>query len=99
MQSGAKHMRSPVACHRNRKPHVDDAPDSPLSVSSTTKGFLFKLEPSFQLSSSAMEGATKWDPDPASFKVLDEVNKMHNSRKKLLDQQANAASVISALES
>ncbi|KAI4388187.1 hypothetical protein MLD38_000540 [Melastoma candidum] len=100
-KSGAKHIRSRVSCHRNRKLHVaeeKDAPDSPQSVSSMTKGFLFKLEPSFRLSSSAMEGATKWDPDPASFKLADEVNKMH-SCKKLLDQQANAASVISALES
>lgn len=45
-----------------------------------------------------MEGATKWDPDPVSFKPLDEVNQIHN-QKKLLNQQVNAVSVISALES
>lgn len=52
MQGGAKHMRSPVACHRNHKVHnaeEKDAMDSPHSVSSTTKGFLFKVYYSFWL--------------------------------------------------
>ncbi|KAI4321953.1 hypothetical protein MLD38_035273 [Melastoma candidum] len=101
VKAGAKHMRSPVACHRNRQAHnaeEKDAPDSPHSLSCARKGFLYKVEPSFELSSSAMEGATKWDPDPVPFKALDEVNQVHNGTK-LLNQQVNAVSKINLLES
>ncbi|KAI4388362.1 hypothetical protein MLD38_000696 [Melastoma candidum] len=100
-KGGAKHMRSPVACHRNHQAHNaedKDAPDSPHLVSCGRKGFFRKVEPLFKLSSSAMEGATKWDPDPAPFKPVDEVNQVHSGTR-LLNQQVNAVSAINAPES
>ncbi|KAJ0044626.1 hypothetical protein Pint_04149 [Pistacia integerrima] len=53
------------------------------------------LEPSFQFSNSAMEGATKWDS--VCFRTSDEAQQIY-SNIKLLDQQVSAVSVVAALE-
>lgn len=72
-----------------------DLVQSPPSVSGPRNGFLSKVESPFQLSNPAMEGATKWDP--VGWKTTDEIKQNYGQRK-LLDQEARAASVISALE-
>ncbi|XP_030542917.1 kinectin isoform X1 [Rhodamnia argentea] len=97
VQSGAGHFGSPFVFNRTGKVYNSDAKDldSPYSVSGTRNGFSHKLEPSFQLSSSAMEGVTKWDP--VSFRVPDDVRQIH-SHVKLLNQQVSAVSAISLLE-
>ncbi|KAF8023731.1 hypothetical protein BT93_F1043 [Corymbia citriodora subsp. variegata] len=96
-QSGAGHIGSPFVFNKTGKVYNSDAKDldSPRSVSGTRNGFSHKLEPSFQFSSSAMEGVTKWDP--VSFKVPDDVRQIHG-HVKLLNQQVSAVSAISSLE-
>ncbi|KAJ4833021.1 hypothetical protein Tsubulata_010646 [Turnera subulata] len=72
-----------------------DASPSPSSVSDARNRFLCKIEPSFQFSNSAMEGATKWDP--ICLEPSDEVRQVCG-RIKRLDQQVSAVSMVSALE-
>ncbi|XP_028760321.1 uncharacterized protein At5g41620-like [Neltuma alba] len=69
---------------------------SPRSIVGAKNGHFCELEPSFLLSNSAMEGATKWDP--VCLKTLDEAQHIYNQMK-LLDQKVSAVSVVSALES
>ncbi|XP_056173139.1 uncharacterized protein LOC115675152 [Syzygium oleosum] len=96
-QSGAGHIESPFVFNRTGKVYNSDAKDldSPRSVYGTRNGFSHKLEPSFQFTSSAMEGVTKWDP--VSFRVPEDVRQIH-SHTKLLNQQVSAVSAISSLE-
>ncbi|KAL2619050.1 hypothetical protein AAZV13_08G281400 [Glycine max] len=54
-----------------------------------------QLKPSFQSSSTAMEGATKWDP--VCLKTSDEEHHIY-SQMKLLDQKVSTVSSVSALE-
>ncbi|KAJ1422393.1 hypothetical protein SESBI_13017 [Sesbania bispinosa] len=55
----------------------------------------YQLKPSFQFSSTAMEGAT--NRDPVCFKTSDEVQHIY-SQMKLLDQKVSVVYVVSALE-
>ncbi|KAK7305106.1 hypothetical protein VNO77_43006 [Canavalia gladiata] len=68
---------------------------SPRSISGTKDGHFCELKPSFQFSSSAMEGATKWDP--VCLKTSDDVQHIY-SQMKLLDQKVTSVSAVSALE-
>ncbi|KDP39127.1 hypothetical protein JCGZ_00884 [Jatropha curcas] len=74
---------------------VHDPLQSPSSVSGVKNKLFSKLEPSFQFSNSAMEGATKWDP--VCLETLDEVRQIYSHMKRL-DQQVSAVSMVSALE-
>lgn len=98
LQHGVGNVGVPFPCHRSGKAHgseVKDLLQTPSSIAGTKNGFLCKLEPSLQISNSAMEGATKWDP--VCFKTSDEVRQIY-SHMKLLDEQLSAVSMVSALE-
>lgn len=97
-QPGAGHTGISFIPHHSGKAkgsEVQDPLQSPNSVSCMKNRFLCKLEPSFQFSNSAMEGATKWDP--VCLETLDEVRQIYSHMKRL-DQQVSAVSVVSALE-
>ncbi|CAK7350142.1 unnamed protein product [Dovyalis caffra] len=98
-QPGIGHVGISVVRHHHGKVYVSEAAKDPLESPSSTSGarnrFLCKLEPSFQFSNSAMEGATKWDP--ICFGRSDEVRQSY-SHLKCLDQQVSAVSAVSALE-
>ncbi|XP_030929796.1 uncharacterized protein LOC115955688 [Quercus lobata] len=98
LQHSMGHVGDPFMCHRSGKAYGFEEKDdlqAPGSVAGTNNGFLCKLEPSFQFSNPAMEGATKWDP--VSLKTSEEVRQIY-SHLKLLDQQLGAVSVVSALQ-
>ncbi|KAG6685761.1 hypothetical protein I3842_12G128300 [Carya illinoinensis] len=98
LQHGVGHVGIPFPCHPSGEDYGSEAEDrlqSPSSIAGTKNRFLRKLESSFQISNSAMEGATKWDP--VCLKTSDEVLQIY-SHTKLLDQQLSAVSVVSVLE-
>lgn len=98
LQHAGGHAGVPLLCHRSGKTYGSEAKDllqSPRSVAGTHNGFFCKLEPSFQFSNSAMEGATKWDP--VGFQTSDEVQQIYGHMK-LLDQQLSSVPAVSALE-
>uniref|UniRef100_A0A5B7B3D9 Uncharacterized protein n=1 Tax=Davidia involucrata TaxID=16924 RepID=A0A5B7B3D9_DAVIN len=90
-QSGVAHVRVPFLDHHEAK----DQRQSPHSISGPRTGFLRELEPSFQFSNSAMEGATKWDP--VCSKTSEEIQQIY-AHSKLLNQQVSSVSVISVLK-
>ncbi|KAL2496309.1 hypothetical protein Fot_40066 [Forsythia ovata] len=98
-QFGNDHVGVPIHGHHINKVHSSSAKDlvhSPRSVSGPKNGFLHKslqFDSSFQFSNS-MEGATKWDP--VSWKTSDALKQVFG--QPILNQQTNAAPVISALE-
>ncbi|XP_059664791.1 uncharacterized protein LOC132311085 [Cornus florida] len=97
-QSLPDHAGVPFLGYHNSKvcgSEVNDPIQSPHSVSGSRKGFLSKLEPSFQFSNSALEGATKWDP--ICSKTSDEVQQVYDHSRKI-NQQVTAVSVISTLK-
>ncbi|OWM88759.1 coiled-coil domain-containing protein 102A-like [Punica granatum] len=97
-EAGVGHVAVPYVGYWNGKIFGSEAKDpvqSPSSVSGTRNGFLYKLEPSFQFSNSAMEGVTKWDP--ISSRTSEEARQLYTNVR-LLDRQVGAASVISSLE-
>lgn len=98
LQHDVGHGGDPFLCYRSGKGYgfeTKDTLQSPASVAGTKNGFFCKLEPSFQFSNPAMEGATKWDP--VCLKTSEEVRQIY-SHLKLLDQQLGAVSVVSALQ-
>ncbi|KAK7316757.1 hypothetical protein RJT34_00460 [Clitoria ternatea] len=74
---------------------VKNMSQSPHSISGTRDGRFCEFKPSFQFSSTAMEGATKWDP--VCLKTSDEMKHIY-SQMKLLDQKVSSVSAVSALE-
>lgn len=99
-QLGFEHGVDPVGlpflqprCSKVYGSEVKEYLQSPSS--SSRNGYLCKLQPSFQFTNSAMEGATKWDP--VCLKTSDEARQIYRQMK-LLDQQVNAVSVVSVLE-
>ena len=54
-----------------------------------------QVDPTFQFSNSAMEGATKWDP--ICLKTSDDVQRIYGHLKHL-NQQMHAISTICAME-
>ncbi|KAI3466247.1 hypothetical protein Pfo_022910 [Paulownia fortunei] len=98
LQSGGGHFGATIHCHHVDRVHNSPAKDlvhSPQSVSGPKHGLLYKFEPSFQFPNSAMEGATKWDPD--GWKISDEMKQIFGQPKPI-DHRASAGTVISALE-
>ncbi|XP_019194333.1 PREDICTED: eukaryotic translation initiation factor 5B-like isoform X2 [Ipomoea nil] len=96
-QAGVHHLSVPFHGHHPCKVHdstLKDQVQSPRSVSGKRDGFLSKLEPSFQFSNTAMEGATKWDP--IGWKAAEEPKQIRGHQKR--DQQAPTPRVISVLE-
>ncbi|CAN0901028.1 Uncharacterized protein At5g41620 [Linum grandiflorum] len=90
-QPGAAHVGvSKVHCYESRDPL-----HSPAPLSGMKNKFSCKLEPPFQFSNYAMEGATKWDP--VCFETPDEVQQIYGHMKHP-DQQVTAVSMVSALE-
>nr|GMC72454.1 eukaryotic translation initiation factor 5B-like isoform X1 [Ipomoea batatas] len=97
-QAGVHHLSVPFHGHHHCKVHdstLKDQVQSPRSVSGKRDGFLSKLEPSFQFSNTAMEGATKWDP--IGWKAAEETKQIRGPQKRR-DQQAHTPRVISVLE-
>lgn len=97
-EPGIDRVRTPFPCQSNTKAYDSEAKDllqSPHSMHHHKSGFLCRLEPSFQFSNSAMEGATKWNP--VCSKTSDEVRQLYGQMKQF-DQQVSAVSVVSALE-
>ncbi|KAJ8754681.1 hypothetical protein K2173_010772 [Erythroxylum novogranatense] len=97
-QPGSRHVAIQFEPWREEKVHMFGAKDpseSPSSVSGMKTRFLCKIEPSYQFSSSAMEGATKWNP--VCVGASDEARQIY-SNMKCLNQQVSAVSVVSALE-
>ncbi|KAL2322648.1 hypothetical protein Fmac_027027 [Flemingia macrophylla] len=68
---------------------------SPHSISGIKNGHFCELKPSFQFTSTAMEGVTKWDP--VCLKTPDDEQHIY-SQMKLLDQKVSTVSAVSALE-
>ncbi|KAK6132883.1 hypothetical protein DH2020_033363 [Rehmannia glutinosa] len=98
IQSGVDHFGATIHCHHVDRVHRSPAKDllhSPKSVSGPKHGLLYKFEPAFQFPNSAMEGATKWDPD--GWKTSNETNQIFGQPKPL-EHRASSATVISALE-
>lgn len=89
----------PFHVRRSSKGHGSASKDSlqspSSSVSGMKNGFFCKLEPSFQFSNPAMEGATKWNP--VCLKTPAEVRQIY-SHMKHLNQQVSAVSMVAALE-
>ncbi|XP_027170256.1 uncharacterized protein LOC113770098 [Coffea eugenioides] len=97
-QSGDNYVGVPFHGYDNCKVHdctTKDLVRSPQSVTGPRNGFSSKAESSFQLSNSAMEGATKWDP--VGWKTSNEVKQIFGQQKQF-DQEARASAAISALE-
>ncbi|PSS06136.1 hypothetical protein CEY00_Acc19409 [Actinidia chinensis var. chinensis] len=97
-QDGANHIGLPFLGHHNQRTRSSEAKNllqSPRSVSGPQNGYLYKFDPTFQFSNSAMEGATKWDP--ISMKTSDEVQRIYGHSKHL-NQQVHAISALSSME-
>ncbi|KAM3355717.1 hypothetical protein P3S68_022430 [Capsicum galapagoense] len=94
----AGRVEMPFHLHHRSKVHdslINNPVQSPRSVFGPTNGLFHKIELSLQLSHSAMEGATKWDP--VGWTTAVETKKIYGYQK-VLDQQVNTASIISSLE-
>ncbi|KAL3508489.1 hypothetical protein ACH5RR_027890 [Cinchona calisaya] len=97
-QSADNYVGVPFRGHHSCKLHdttTKDLVQSPQSVNGPRNGFLSRVEPSFQLSNSAMEGATKWDP--VGWKTSTEVKQIFGQQKQF-NQDARASAVMSSLE-
>ncbi|KAJ8763633.1 hypothetical protein K2173_003105 [Erythroxylum novogranatense] len=97
-QRAARHVAISFAPRDSEKMYTFQTKDTShilSSVSGMRTRFLYKIEPSFQFSNSAMEGATKWDP--VCLASSDETRQIY-SNIKCLNQQVSTASVVSALE-
>lgn len=68
---------------------------NPSTIATTKNGFLCTLEPSMPFPHSAMEGATKWDP--VCMDTTEEVHQIYSNMKRI-DQQVNAVSLVTSLE-
>ncbi|XP_057430004.1 uncharacterized protein LOC130723091 [Lotus japonicus] len=93
LQHEVGHVNHPFLSHQNGMMHgsaMKNPSQSPRFISGT-----MVCEPSLQLSNTAMEGATKWDP--VCFKTSDEVQHFY-SQMKFLDQKVSTVSAASALE-
>lgn len=96
-QPNVGHAESTFLCHHDGRAYVSEGKDLqqiPDSVSGTKNGSLWKFDPAFQLSNSAMEGATKWDP--ICLEQSDKVNQYHSQPK--LPNQQESVMLVSALE-
>ncbi|ESW18461.1 hypothetical protein PHAVU_006G042900 [Phaseolus vulgaris] len=98
VQHETGHVDHQFFSHQNGMMHgstMKNSSQSPRTISGTKGGHFCELKPSFQFSSTAMEGATKWDP--VCLKTSDEVQNIY-SQMKLLDQKVSTVSAVSALE-
>ncbi|KAG5001977.1 hypothetical protein JHK87_023049 [Glycine soja] len=98
VQHGIGHVDHQFLSHQSGMMHgsaMKNPSRSPHSISGTKDGHFCELKPSFQSSSTAMEGATKWDP--VCLKTSDEEHHIY-SQMKLLDQKVSTVSSVSALE-
>ncbi|XP_043691913.1 uncharacterized protein LOC122642477 [Telopea speciosissima] len=99
LEPHVSHMGVPFLPDLNSRDYgaeTNDLLESPLSVSGSKNGVLYKVEPSFPFSNSAMEGATKWDP--GCSKTPDEVYRLYGRMKLREDQPITTISVVSALQ-
>ncbi|KAL6999295.1 hypothetical protein U1Q18_000457 [Sarracenia purpurea var. burkii] len=99
-QYGACHIDIglPFSGNHNSRAHSSGAKDlmsSPRSLSAPRNGYLCKFDPTSQLSNSAMEGATKWDPICTKTSGKEERIYGHS---KHLNQQVSVVPAISAME-
>ncbi|PIN01892.1 hypothetical protein CDL12_25599 [Handroanthus impetiginosus] len=90
LQCGDGHFGASIHCHHVDRMHSSPA-HTPRSVSCPRHGLLHKFKPSFQFPNSAMEGATKWDPD--GWKTSDVVKQIFGQPKPV-----DHGAIISALE-
>ncbi|KAK7387084.1 hypothetical protein VNO78_27582 [Psophocarpus tetragonolobus] len=98
VQQEIPHVDHQFLSHQSGMMHrsaMKNPSQSPRSISGTKDGHFCELKPSFQFSSTAMEGVTKWDP--VCLKTSDEVQHIY-SQMKLLDQKVSSVSAVSALE-
>ncbi|TKY46879.1 hypothetical protein E2542_SST28928 [Spatholobus suberectus] len=98
VQHGIGHVDHQFLSHQSGMMHgsaMKNPSQSPRSISGTRDEHFCELKPSFQFSSTAMEGVTKWDS--VCLKTSDEVRHIY-SQMKLLDQKVSSVSAISALE-
>ncbi|KAK2387237.1 hypothetical protein QL285_061036 [Trifolium repens] len=96
LQNGIGYADHPYLSNRNGVMHGYDMKNpsqSRRSISGTKDGHFCELDPSFQFSSTAMEGMTKWDP--VSLKASDEVQDIY-SQMKLPDQKDSTVSALEA---
>ncbi|XP_042517874.1 uncharacterized protein LOC122091796 [Macadamia integrifolia] len=99
LEPHVSHMGVPFLSDLNSREYGAEANDlsqSPLSISGSKNGALYKVEPSFPFSNSAMEGATKWGPGYSE--TPDEVYRFYDRMKLLEDQRVNTVSAVSALQ-
>ncbi|PSR85338.1 hypothetical protein CEY00_Acc33328 [Actinidia chinensis var. chinensis] len=97
-QYGANHIGLPFLGHHSQRSHSSEIKNllpSPCPVSGPQNGYIYKFDPTFQFSNSAMEGTTKWDP--ICLKTSDEAQQVYGHSKHL-NQQVHAISAISAME-
>ncbi|XXG46886.1 hypothetical protein AAC387_Pa02g1615 [Persea americana] len=96
-ESVAGHVGGPHLCNPNSTEYdlaMKDQSWSLLSVSHPKNGF--KLEPAAKFINSAMERATKWDPE--CTETSDDVYRFYSHLKLLEDHQITSVSVISSLQ-
>ncbi|CAJ1964137.1 unnamed protein product [Sphenostylis stenocarpa] len=98
VQHGTSHVDHQFLGLQNGMMHgsaMKNPSQSRRTISGTKDGHFCELKPSFQFPSTAMEGATKWDP--VCSKASDEVQHIY-SQMKLPDQKVSTVSTVSALE-
>ncbi|CAK8565573.1 unnamed protein product [Lathyrus sativus] len=96
LQNGIGYADHPYHSARNGVMHgsgMKNPSQRRRSISETKDGHQCELDPSFQFSSTAMEGMTKWDP--VSLKTSDEGQHIY-SQMKLLDQKDSTVSALEA---
>nr|KYP52218.1 Uncharacterized protein At5g41620 family [Cajanus cajan] len=98
VQHGIGHVDHQFLSHQSGMMHgsaTKNSSQSPHSISGIKNGHFCELKPSLQFTSTAMEGATKWDP--VCLKISDDEQHIY-SQMKLLDQKVSTVSAVSALE-
>ncbi|CAI8596587.1 unnamed protein product [Vicia faba] len=96
LQNGIGYADHPYLSNQNGVMHgsgMKNPSQRRRSISETKDGHFCELNPSFQFSSTAMEGMTKWDP--VSLKTSDEGQHIY-SQMKLLDQKDSTVSALEA---
>ncbi|KAL5077506.1 hypothetical protein RYX36_016490 [Vicia faba] len=96
LQNGIGYADHPYISNQNGVMHgsgMKNPSQRRRSISETKDGHFCELNPSFQFSSTAMEGMTKWDP--VSLKTSDEGQHIY-SQMKLLDQKDSTVSALEA---
>ncbi|XP_004500060.1 uncharacterized protein [Cicer arietinum] len=96
LQNGIGYADHPYHSNQNSVMHGSDMKNpsqSRRSTSGTKDGHFCELDPSFQFSSAAMEGVTKWDP--VCLKKSDDVQHIY-SQMNLLDQKNSTVSALEA---